>query len=140
LRTLVVYAAQSALIVTNHTDFPTKKPLESAVFLILVEMAGIEPASESASTGTFSERILRFFPHRLRAVCLIRVSQARRGFGYPVNPLCYRELTQSFPAYLAPGSGSAGEPGLTSLCGNQAANARFVFVLPFIIKTLPLLT
>ena len=31
------------------------------VFLIVVEMAGIEPASESASTGIFSERSLWFF-------------------------------------------------------------------------------
>jgi len=39
----------------------SRKPLNSStVFQNLVEMAGIEPASESASTGTFSERSLRF--------------------------------------------------------------------------------
>jgi len=123
---------------SNSLHFPAiKKTGSCPVFLIVVEMAGIEPASESASTGIFSERSLRFFPPLRRHVRFIRASQAQRGIGYPVSPLYYREITQSFPAYLAPGSGPAGESGLTSLCGYYAANAKLVFSLPFILNVCP---
>ena len=64
----------------------------------LVEMAGIEPASESTSTRTFSERSLRFLPPRRRRVRLFHVSQTLHGSGYLVVPLRYREITQGFPA------------------------------------------
>jgi hypothetical protein len=38
---------------------------------------------------------------------------------------------------LAPGSEPAGEPGPASLCGNQAANARLVLFLSFILNVAP---
>ena len=101
-------------------------------------MVGVEPTSESASARTFSERSLRFY-RRAVWFCFFRASQAQRGVGYPVIPLCYRELTQSFPAYLAPRSEPAGEPGSTSLCGYYAANARLVLFFAFKFKRCPFL-
>jgi len=95
----------------------SREGLWGSDYSCLVEMVGIEPTSESSSAKTFSERSLRFLPPRGRPVRLIRASQALRGIGYPVGPLRYRELAQSFPACLAPVTGSAGEPGPTSLCG-----------------------
>ena len=70
----------------------------------MVEMAGIEPASESISTGLSpsAASVLRF---RLR-----QCPEAGSALSYPVSPLRCREVHARFPACLTPGLRPAGEP------------------------------
>ena len=78
-----------------------KRPMAS--FYFMVEMMGIEPMSESASSGVSpSAAIVLKFRFAGRPIAGFRL-------GYPVGPLCYQELTQGFPACLTSDILPAGE-------------------------------
>ena len=66
--------------------------------LFLVEMVGVEPTSESISTGLSPSAVndleFRLFQRPLTGY----------GISYPVVPLRYRELPQGFPVWSMPGS------------------------------------
>ena len=70
----------------------------------MVEMRGIEPLSESISTGLSPSAA---------SVLVFRFSvrpEAGSRIGYPVSPLRCREVHARFPACLTPGLESTGEP------------------------------
>ena len=73
--------------------FPETKKYqgEPGIFLSMVEMVGVEPTSESISAGISPSavNVLKFrFSGRPLTGC---------RSGYPVSPLKYREIPQSFP-------------------------------------------
>ena len=71
---------------------------------LLVEMAGIEPASESISSG-LSPSAASDLKFRLG-----KRPEAGYCLSYPVIPLCCREVHIRFPACLTPGLQPTGEP------------------------------
>ena len=70
----------------------------------MVEMVGVEPTSESISAGISPSAVnvfeFRFFGRPL--------TDFRSG--YPVSPLRYRELPQSFPVWSTPVIRPTGKP------------------------------
>ena len=70
----------------------------------MVEMVGVEPTSESISAGISPSAVnvleFRFFGRPL--------TDFRSG--YPVSPLQYRELPQSFPVWSTPVIRPTGKP------------------------------
>ena len=59
---------------------------------LLVEMARVELASKNTSEGISPSAAF------VDLICFIRTPKADFKIRYPVVPLCYRELTQRFPA------------------------------------------
>ena len=73
----------------------------------MVEMEGVEPSSESISTGVSPSAafVLEFRIHER--------PKAGYHFSYPVVPIRYREIPHGFPVWSMPDSRPTGEPGLT---------------------------
>ena len=92
----------------------------------MVEMTGIEPVSESISSGLSPSAAIGL---EFRVCCR---PIAGCGFGYPVIPSCCQDFTWGFLHVWRSASGL--QVNLSERAGCYAANAKLLFFLAFIFN------